>query len=111
MTAFELHEKLNLEVGNLGNAKERIIEGIYCGDLLSIVMGRAKYNDVWITVMCNINTIAVSSLADTSCIILSEGMRLDEDAINKAREEDIAVFYSDLPTFELSQQIAKLLGL
>ena len=56
---------------------DREIDHVYIGDLLSWVMGRAKQNDAWITIMSNINIIAVASLADVSCIILAEGVKLD----------------------------------
>ena len=50
---------------------EREIKGVYIGDLLSWVMGRAKADDAWITIMSNINIVAVASLADVACIILA----------------------------------------
>ena len=108
MTAIELANNLNLTVISEGEGSERDICGIYCCDLLSIVMGRAKANDAWITVMGNINAIAVAVLADVSCIILSEGMNLDEQSIQKAKEQRVCVLKSDLPTFELSQKIAQV---
>ena len=42
---------------------EREIGGVYIGDLLSWVMGRAKADDAWITIMTNINVVAVAALA------------------------------------------------
>ena len=46
---------------------EREVSGCYIGDLLSWVMGRAQEDNAWITIMSNINVIAVASLADTAC--------------------------------------------
>ena len=40
---------------------EREIEGGYCGDLLSWVMGRADSGSAWVTIMSNINIVAVAS--------------------------------------------------
>ena len=57
MTAIELANQLNLTIITEGNGAEREIHGIYCCDLLSIVMGRAKADDAWITVMGNINAV------------------------------------------------------
>lgn len=89
----------------------REIHGVYCCDLLSIVMGRAKADDAWITVMGNINAVAVAVLADVSCIVLSEGMGIDEESIAKAQEQDVCILKSDLPTFELSRKIAEFCAL
>lgn len=55
---------------------DREISGVYIGDLLSWVMGRAKAGDAWITIMSNINIVAVASLADVACIISPRELRL-----------------------------------
>lgn len=111
MTPLELAKQLNFKVLNAGDGEDREIGGIYCCDLLSVVMGRAKANDAWITVMGNVNSIAVAVLSDVACIILSEGMALDAAALEKAASQSICVLGSDLPTFEISHQIAGLLAL
>ena len=54
---------------------EREINGAYIGDLLSWVMGKAESGNVWITIMYNINVIAVATLADVSCIVLAVELR------------------------------------
>ena len=43
---------------------ERELSGVYIGDLLSWVMGRAGEDNAWITIMSNSNIIAVATLAD-----------------------------------------------
>ena len=40
---------------------DREITGVYIGDLLSWVMGRAKSGDAWLTIMSNINMKSVYS--------------------------------------------------
>ena len=47
---------------------DRDIDGVYIGDLLSWVMGRAQMDNAWITIMSNVNVIAVASLADGFCV-------------------------------------------
>ena len=49
MTVAELCKKAELRAIVLPEP-EREIEGAYCGDLLSWVMGRAKSGDAWITI-------------------------------------------------------------
>lgn len=71
---------------------DREITGVYIGDLLSWVMGRAKSGDAWLTIMSNINIVAVASLADTSCIILAEGVTIESDVIKTAEAKDINIF-------------------
>ena len=69
----------------------REVKGCYCGDLLSWVMGRAKADDAWLTVMGNVNAIAVASLADTAGIILVEDAALDAGPHRCGRNHNIRV--------------------
>ena len=79
---------------------DREISGIYIGDLLSWVMGRAKADDAWITIMSNINIVAVASLADVACIILAEGVNLDSSVTEAARAKGVNIIASQLPAYE-----------
>lgn len=85
----------------------REIKGAYVGDLLSWVMGRAKADDAWITIMSNVNVLAVAALADVACVILAEGVTLDQECIDKAIEKNINVLVSDMPIFETAVEISK----
>ena len=87
----------------------REVDGIYIGDLLSWVMGRAKENDAWITIMSNINVVAVAALSDVSCVVLAEDVKLTDDVIEKAIEKGINILYSSLPAFETSERIHSLI--
>ena len=107
MKVSELIEKLNLEILTSADFTDRDITGCYIGDLLSWVMGRAKQGDAWITIMNNINIVAVAELTDVSCIILSEGVSVGEDIINKADGEDIIILKSDKTSYELAAELSK----
>ena len=73
--------------------------------LLSIAMSKAPAGGVWVTVMGNRNTLAVASRTDTACIILAEGVTLDEGTAAKAKEEGIAVLTTELPVFDMALRI------
>lgn len=88
---------------------EREIKGAYCGDLLSWVMGRAKSSDAWITIMSNLNILAVASLADVACVILSEGVMPDEELIKTAKQKGINILGSSKTSFELAKLIGTLI--
>ena len=79
---------------------EREITGAYIGDLLSWVMGRAEQGDVWITIMSNINTVAVATLTDASCILLAEGVMLDENALEAAKSKEVNVLSTKMTAYE-----------
>ena len=88
---------------------DREIEGVYIGDLLSWVMGRAKSGDAWITIMSNINTIAVATLADTACIILAEGVTLDEGVKETAEKKGINVLSTYLSSYSAALKLYSVL--
>lgn len=77
------------------------ITGIYCCDMLSWVMSHAKQGNVWITVQTHINIVAIASLLDLSCIIIPENGEIDEDTIEKANEEDILIFSTNLNSYKI----------
>ena len=92
-----------------GKDESREITEPYCCDLLSIAMSRAPEGCAWVTVMGNMNTLAVASLADVACVILAEGSSLDEAARRKAEEQEIPVFCTEQPVFEAALAVYQLL--
>lgn len=110
MTPIEFAEKYHLKIINQGDGNERTINGVYCCDLLSIVMGRAKSDDAWITVMGNMNSVAVAVLSDVACIILSEGIPMDKEGLFKAQAQNICILSSELPTYELTKHLTEFLN-
>lgn len=88
---------------------EREITGCYCGDLLSWVMSRAKEGDVWLTVMGNVNAVAVAVLADCACIVLTENASLDEQAKEKAEIQGICFLQTAKNAYELAVEISKII--
>ena len=105
MTIQELIDSNMFQVVNVGEETERAITTPFCCDLLSIAMGRAPAGCAWVTVMGNMNTLAVATLADAACIIMAEGALLDEIAIKKARDQEITVMGTELPIFDAALKI------
>ena len=98
---MKVHELNNMdEFELLSISKDTEITGVFCCDLLSIAMGKAPAGSAWVTVMANVNTLAVASLTDVACIILAEDVTFDNSLIEKAKEEGIAVFKTKLPIFD-----------
>lgn len=82
--------------------KELDIEGVYIGDLLSVVMAKAKQNYAWITIQTHMNIMAVADLLELSCIIVVEDMEIEPVVLEKAAELGMPVF----KTKESAYQIA-----
>ena len=92
MTVKEMAGALGWRLLAGEDGEDNVIDGCYVGALLSWVMGRAQAGNVWLTVMGNLNAIAVAALADTSCIVLCEDSALDADAKKRADMQGIPVY-------------------
>ena len=108
MTVKELIDKLELRI-LVEDDLEREVTDCYVGDLLSWVMGRAPADSAWLTVMGNINSIAVATLADTSCIILVENAALDDNARQKAEMHGVNILTTEENSYSLAVKISKLI--
>jgi|SRR5690554_1951796 len=86
-----------------------LIEDGYVSDLLSDVMGNAKENQVWITIMRHLNSVAVASLVNIPCIVFAKGIKPDKDVISKAETENICLITTTLPSFEVAGRLYTLL--
>lgn len=107
MKTVEFAQKLNLQVVNELN-KEMEIEGVYIGDLLSIVMAKAKQNYAWITIQTHINIVAVADLLDLACIIIVESMEIEDEAMEKAREHNIPVFKTNKSAYNVACDLCNM---
>lgn len=109
MTVQELIDKGIFHVVNKGDGLDRKITSLFCCDLLSVAMGRAPAGCAWVTVMGNMNTLAVASLTDAACVILAECAVLDEAAKKKAAEQAITVLSTEMPIFDAALKIHGML--
>ena len=109
MTVKELCEKCSFTPVVMGENSDCEVTGVYACDLLSWVIGRAEENSALVTVMTNVNVVAVAAMADISCIVLSEGVKLDDNALEKAETNGIPVLSSDKTTYETCVALSEVL--
>ena len=107
MTVSNIMNELSATPINIADG-EREINGVYIGDLLSWVMGRAKADNAWITIMSNMNVIAVASLSDVSCVIFAEGVMPDEATVAAAKAKDINIISTALTAYEAAVKLSTL---
>ena len=112
MTVDELQKACGLSILICENPErlEQEITGCYIGDFLSWAMGKISAGDVWITVMGNVNALAVAALTDAACIILAEGASLDKEAEQKAKQQEILVLTTEQSSYQLAVQIGERLN-
>ncbi|MBP3388407.1 MAG: hypothetical protein J6K98_00870 [Clostridia bacterium] len=104
MTVEELIKRTGLTAAALPEG-DREITGVYIGDLLSWVMGRADSGDAWITIMSNRNIVAVATLADTACVILAEDVQPDEGVAELAQQKGINLLLSPDSAYHIALRL------
>ncbi len=90
-------EKLDFQVVLKG--KGEVKHGYTC-DLLSEVMANALTDTVWFTVQSHVNIVAVAAITGIRAIVLCNGHEFNKDTLEKAKEEEIALFTFPLSAFE-----------
>ena len=109
VTVREIAQTCGFSVLAGADALDRQADRVFCCDLLSFVMGRAPADSAWITVMGNVNAVAVAVLADTACIILAEHAVLDGEARSRAEGQGVPVLGSPHPIFDTGLLIQRML--
>ena len=80
---------------------DREISCGYACDLLSWVMAHGEEGMAWVTVQTHLNVIAVAALADMACVVLPEGITMEQDVLAKANAEGMCVLTSPLTAYEI----------
>jgi len=101
----ELVDQFKLNVAAGQNGLDRQIQGGYCGDLLSDVMGNAPIGCIWLTVQTHQNIVAVAVLREMAAIVLSGDQEPDQETVDKANEEGIPVLLWPAAAFDLAGQV------
>ena len=108
MTVADFQRKTHYQILALPDP-EREIVGAYTGDLLSWVMGRAKPDQAWVTIMTNINVLAVASLIDLSVIICCEDSIPDTAVIEAAKTKGVNILLAKEPAYEVCLTLSQVL--
>ena len=101
MNVSEFASKLGARMLTGETGSERQVGGMHCGDLLSWVMSHAKKGEAWVTVHTHLNIVAVATLTELSCIIIPEGIEVEETTLKRAEQEGIPVIGSELSAYRI----------
>lgn len=104
MTIDELKVRLGAEVIVDGG---KPVEGVYVGDFLSRVMGKAPSGCVWLTIMNNVNVAGVASLAEIGAVVLCEGVKPDEALVARCRDEGISLLTAAGSAFDACVRLGR----
>ena len=89
---------------------DREFEGVYTGDLLSRAMSRVEADCAWVTIMANINVVAVANLTEPAVIVLAEDVVMQEDALAAAVENELCVLTTSMSAYEICCAIKEMAG-
>jgi predicted transcriptional regulator len=109
MKVSELAEKLDMAILTGGKGSSKDVKGMYICDLLSWAMSHAQREDAWVTVHTHVNIVAVAVMADISCIVIPEGIEVEEATLKKAEQEGIEVLSTKKTAFEIACEAGKFL--
>ena len=107
MIVAEIAAQLHLSPLALVN-DQREVKGVYTGDLLSWVMGRAKPDQALVTIMTNVNVVAVASLLDLAMVVVCDNAMPDESVIETARAKDVNLFGFSGTAYDLCSALSRL---
>lgn len=88
-----------------GDLAFKEIKTAYMSDLLSCVMSRGGDRSLWITLISNINIIAVAKLLDIPVIIITEDAMPDTATIERAKAENVSLFSTSMGNFEVAGKL------
>jgi hypothetical protein len=108
MKLQEIVEELELEVKTGGDRLDKEVKRGYVSDLMSDVIANAQEGDLWVTLQIHLNIVAVASMKDLCGIILINKRQPEENTLERAKSENIPLFISELPAFELVGRLYQL---
>ncbi len=91
------------------DAAHKNISGVYVCDLLSWAMAKISSGDVWITVHTNLNVVAVALLTDASCVVIPEGILVEQSTLDRADNQGIILLSAKEGAAQIVLQTAKCL--
>lgn len=82
-----------------------IITDGYVSDLLSDVIAHANENMAWITIQTHKNIVAIASLKELACIIITNNNIPADDLIEAAKQENIPIITTSMTSFDTAGKL------
>lgn len=108
MRVVDIINEINGKVLSCEENVSNEFKGICSSDLLSFVMSHAEKNNGIVTVLNNINVLAVAVLVEASCVIIPSSIEVQDQIIKKAISEGVVLISTSLSTYEICGKIYKL---
>jgi hypothetical protein len=107
MTAGEIAKTLGFDT--LGSARDGAqVTRAHASDLLSDVLANAPAGGLLLTIQVHMNVVAVAVHAGLAGVVFTSGMKPDEAVIAKAEEENVGLYATGEPTFDVAGRLFAL---
>jgi len=80
----------------------------YASDLLSDVLARGKAGTLWVTNHKHVNIVGVAVMLNLAGVIIAGGTEPDPGTVEKAIEENVPLYTSDLSLYEIVGRMYEL---
>lgn len=90
------------------NGTNCTVNNILCTDLHSYALKKLSENDIWITIIPHINTLAVAFQKKIACIIIADAEKIPEDIKKAADQHNITVLASPYPVYQTALILHKI---
>jgi len=84
------------------------VTGGYVSDLMSDVLANAKPGNLWVTNQKHVNIVAIASLLGLAGVIIAGGAEPDENTVEKAQQEKVSLFKTNLSAFDVVGRLYEL---
>ena len=81
---------------------------VYCGDLLSDIMGHAGEDCALVTIQNHLNTIAVCTLVGCQVIVLCHNRPVPPDMAEAAKREGVAIIVTAMSQYAAALALSEL---
>ncbi|NLN74744.1 MAG: serine kinase [Armatimonadetes bacterium] len=106
MTLEKIAQNLGLKLKTETGVGE--VKSGYASDLLSDVLANAKNATLWVTNHKHVNIIGVAVMLNLAGVVIAGGIEPDAGTIEKAKEEKIPLYTTDLSLYEVVGRMYEL---
>lgn len=104
----EVAEQLRMEPLTSHRSLDRQITSGYASDLLSWVIKGAKKGGIWVTLQSHVNVVAVAGLVGIAGVIITEGIRPDQETLSRAENEGVVLMATNKTTFTVVGELTSM---
>jgi predicted transcriptional regulator len=109
-TVREVAETLGLSIRTAQPKLDTEVTGGVVCDLLSVVLSGASQGNLWVTVQCHPNIVAVAVVSGLAGVVVTGGLEPERETLLKAEQEAIPILTTEASSFEVAGRLYSLVA-